>query len=660
VKSVLRYVVIAGGIIAALALALVLLPWNALRGPVAAYAAHVFQRPVTIGGDLDVELGRPLRVTLDDVSIGNVEWSQHQPMARARRVVLHFGLASLLRGEPDHVELAGPIVILERNRDGAANWHFGDDDVVPVPDSIAVDAGELRYLDPTVDADIRLELQSVKGGADAAPGLEITGKGTLHGEALSISGRGHGLAALSDTARPYRLAIEARAGRTRMRFDGAVVPAEPENVRGTLHLRGPDLSRLYPIVPSPLPWTPAYDLQGELAHTKDRWIFRGIKGSVGQSDLAGDLEIDVSTPRAKTIADLTSARFDYRDLGGFVGLPPGETALRAEVERRGPTGRVLSDRAFDLAKLRALDADVKFRGSAVRFGDIPLDNLVARLQLENGVLRFNPLDFGVADGHLVSNVRLDATPAVPQARGEIEIRRLELKRIFPKLASPQGTAGRFGGRAKFDTRGNSMAAMFARVNGEAAVIMRGGEASTLQLALTNIDLARAAELLLLGDRTAEVRCAVAALHARDGVVTPDLLVVDTSEVVIDGEGTIDLRNETYDLQLTAKSKRPSLLALRGPVVLGGTLGNPDVRPAVGPVAARVGAAVGLGAVAPPLALLPLIDPGGASDVDCRSLVEQARVQTGTTARIPRPKAKPRDPTQAEPRRAAREKTPQGG
>jgi AsmA family protein len=113
--------------------------------------------------------------------------------------------------------------------------------------------------------------------------------------------------------------------------------------------------------------------------------------------------------------------------------------------------------------------------------------------------------------------------------------------------------------------------------------------------------------------------------------------------VITGTGTIDLREEKYDLQLTAKSKRPSLLALRGPIVLGGTFKNPDAKPSVAHVATRVGVSAGLGAVAPPLALLPLIDLGGASDVDCRSLIEEARTQTGTTERIPRSKAKSSSP-----------------
>jgi uncharacterized protein involved in outer membrane biogenesis len=405
-------------------------------------------------------------------------------------------------------------------------------------------------------------------------------------------------------------------------------------------LRGPDLSLLYPIVPAPIPWTPPYSLKGELAHTKGIWMFRRFKGVVGDSDLSGDVQIDVSTPRAKTTADLVSVRFNYKDLGGFIGLPPGEplsqtAAQQQEARRRAVSSRVLPDKALEITKLREYDADVKFRGTSVKWGDVPMDNLVAHLTLQSGVLHFDPLDFGVADGHVVSNVVMDVNPRTAQAHGELDARNIELKRIFPQLASPRGSAGRIGGRARFRTEGNSVAELFAAVNGEAAVSMRGGEASTLALVLTNLDLARAASLLLKGDETGEISCAVAAVHAREGLVTPDLLVVDSTAEVITGEGTVDLRQERYDLRLKGDSKKASLLALRGPIVIGGTFKTPVVSPSLGPVAARVGAAVGLGVLAPPLAVLPLIDLGDAQDVDCRALNEDARARTGMSERIAR-------------------------
>jgi uncharacterized protein involved in outer membrane biogenesis len=648
----LRYAILAGGALTALVLLLVFFPWNVLRGPLAGYLSVRFDRPVAIDGDLDVDLGWRTRVQIDSLSIANVSWSKDRPMVTSKRAILWFSLPSLLRLEPIRAQLIDTDVLLERDADGKDNWHLVGSDPAPRIGHIEVERGVVRYRDAKARADVTVELQTIPAAGDDPAPLIFNGKGVLHGEAVQLEGKSLGLAQLQDFDDPYRLTLNARFGRTAVDFDGTVVPSDTENIRGALRLQGPDLSKLYPVVPAPLPWTPPYKLSGELTHTKQAWDFRGMTGTVGQSDLKGDVRIDVSRPRSMTTANLTSARFDSKDLGGFIGLPPGEPGQRAqtpeqqkEERRRALSYRVLPDKPLELEKLRAHDAEVTFRGTSVKWSTIPMDNLAARLTLKDGVLRFDDLDFGIADGHVIATFVVDVTRNVARAQGEFEARNVELKRLFPKLASPRGTAGRFAGRAHFKTEGNTMAAMLAAADGDAAVIMRGGEASTLQLVLTNLDLARAAVLLLRGDETAEIRCAVAGLHSKRGVMTPDLFVIDTSAVVITAQGDVDFRDEKYDLALNAKSKRPSLIALRGPIVIGGTFKAPVVGPALGPVVARVGAATGLGLVAPPLALLPLIDFGGASDVDCRSLIEQARVNTSTTESL-RPKTTQRKRTAA--------------
>jgi hypothetical protein len=632
-----RYGPIGAAAIVALALLVVFFPWNALRGPLVKYASARLHRVVSIGGDLDVELGLTTRVRVDGLAIGNAEWSKEPQMATAERVTLSFGLASLLRGRPDHVRLVEPKLLLERSVDGDANWRFdGNTGGVALRiGGIDVDHGVVRYVDPTLHADITANLQTAGAIGETPLTLRFNGSGTLRGGPFSLEGEGHGLDQLRNLDDPYRLVLDARAGATKLRFEGTVVPAQPENLRGDLHLRGADLSDLYPIVPAPLPWTPPYDLTGHLTHANSQWVFRQISGTVGHSDLAGDFTVDRSAQRTLTTAELSSRSLDYKDLGGFIGLPPGETAGRAktaaqqkEVRRRAARRGVLPDKPFDFEKLRDHDVEVTFQGRSVKWGALPIDHLVAHLVLKNGILHFEPLDFGIADGHVVSDITLDATRMPATAQAQVEVRNVELKRIFPKLASPRGTAGRVGGRAHFRTRGDSVAQLFAAGDGEGALAMRGGEASTLQVVLTNLDLARAAALMLHGDESAQIHCAVAAVHAKDGVMTPDLFVIDTSAELITGDGDIDFRNEKYGLELKADSKHPSILALRGPIVIGGTFAAPVVHPKMGPVAARIGAAVGLGLLAPPLALLPLIDLGDASDVDCKWLRQEARISSG--------------------------------
>src|SRR6202163_1021752 len=619
-----------------LVIAVLFFPWNLLRGPIASYFGHQLGRPVAIAGDLNVRLGWTPRIQVDDVSIGNAPWSEEPQMVHVQRINLRVELVSLFTGAPvvPTVELVEPQVLLEKNKDGAANWLFGDGGYAPDVrlGTIDVERGVVRYRNPALRADVSVKLQSSPAAADTPASLRFSGDGTFRGEAFRIDGQGLGLSALRKVGDPYQLSLHAQAGATDVRFAGTVVPSEVEHVKGDLQLQGKDLSQLYPIVPLPIPWTPPYKLSGQLAHREKHWSYRQFKGTVGDSDLAGDFQVDLSQARPSVTADLASGRFDYKDLGGFAGLPPGESTSGVKTGeqqkatvRRAVSARVLSDEPFKLDRFRIADADIKFRGISVTWTDAPIDNLSTHLFLKDGVLRFEPLDFGIGGGHVVAKLSLDANREIARTQGEIEVRNVELKQIFPKLASPQGTAGRFGGRASFKTQGNTVAAMFASANGEGAMIMHGGEASTLTLVMTNLDLARAAALLLQGDKTSEIRCAVASFGVAKGQMAPDLLVIDTTAVTINGSGGIDFREEKYDLHLKAQSKKASLLALRGPIVIEGTFKTPAIHPDAGQLAARLGASAGLAAVTPPLALLALVDFGGAPDVDCRALIADAKL-----------------------------------
>ena len=131
------------------------------------------------------------------------------------------------------------------------------------------------------------------------------------------------------------------------------------------------------------------------------------------------------------------------------------------------------------------------------------------------------------------------------------------------------------------------------------------------------------------------------------------LVMDTEAEKILGEGSVDLANERYALTLSAKSKKASVMALRGPILIDGSFKSPKIHPATGPIAVRVGTSVALGVAATPLAaLLPLIDFGGATDADCRALMQDAKESVEARAlKQPSPNA-PRVGANSSPRGAS--------
>ena len=619
-----------------------LFEWNWLRGPVSSYLSARFGRSVSIHGDLRGEFSLKPQLIADDVSLANTSWGSDPTMARIQRIAVRVDVLSLFGSAVSLPELTlvRPVLLLERNSEGDPNWDFGDSSAIPDIGHLSIDAGVVRYLDPVPGSDISVDVASEASESGELP-VRFRGVGKLRKNDFTIDGRAATLLALEQPDRPFQLEFQAKAGTTTARFNGTFVPARIDNVDGTLSLQGRDLSQLYPIIPVPFPWTPPYRLNGNLKHGRGAWSFSKFNGKVGESDLAGRFDLERKNDRTMVDADLVSQNLNYKDLGGLIGLAPPTAPAQArtatqnrEAAKLERTGRVLPSKPYNLEGLRGVDATVRLKGRRVVTTDVPFDNLDAVMRLKDGVLKLQPLDVGVAGGRVATMLTMDVRGKLIKTEAEVTARNVDLKQILPAIKPPKGSAGKVGGRAKFTATGNSVAEMLATSNGEVALISWGGDASELAIVLTNLDLARAVPLLLRGDANSPIRCVVAHMSSENGNMEARTLVIDTEAVKIVGAGNVDLRDERYDLRLKAHSKRPSLIALRGPIVIGGSFKSPDVHPETGQIAARVGTSIALGALNPLAALLPLIDLGGAEDANCQALIMEARseVQAKATPR----------------------------
>ncbi|MFP3498959.1 AsmA family protein, partial [Pseudomonas sp. SIMBA_059] len=87
---------------------------------------------------------------------------------------------------------------------------------------------------------------------------------------------------------------------------------------------------------------------------------------------------------------------------------------------------------------RAMDADVEFAGKRIVHSEqLPFNDLSAHVILEDGLLRLEPLRFGVAGGNLASRIRLDGRSVPLQGRAQLTARGFKLKQLFPTFAPMQ-------------------------------------------------------------------------------------------------------------------------------------------------------------------------------------------------------------------------------
>ena len=629
-----RAQIVLGVLFAVLVLLIVLFDWNWFKRPLEMAVQASTGRQLRIDGDLDVDLGRVTRLMADRIRFANAEWSKEPIMASADRVEVGFEIWPLLfrrEARIPEIRLAAPKLRLETGPQGVGNWVFGDSDGKPVQfRRIWIEDGRLQFFDVPKKTDIDIAVNSVQAqgkdmqGKSTAPPIEVKGKGRWTGNAFNISGRAESPLELSNSEEPYRIDLRANAGPTRAHARGNLLnPFELRYFNLQFTLAGQDMEDLYPLIGIATPATPPYKLYGRLIRKANVWRYQDFTGVVGDSDLGGTANVTLGRKRPLLEANLVSRRLDLDDLAGFLGAPPqtggNETTnpeLKAQALRLAADTRVLPDKPYDLGKLRSMDADVRLKAHRINAPTLPLDDMDAHLKLNDGILELVPLNFGVAGGDIRSTIRMDAREAVIRTRAQVSARRLNLSKLFPDVKLTQDAVGLIGGEIAITGTGNSIAAMLGSANGDIALGMGHGQISNLLMELAGIDIAEALKFLVTKDRKVPIRCAFGDFAVKDGLMQSRALAFDTEDTIIVGKGNISLKDETLGLELRPRPKDRSILALRSPLVVGGTFKDPSFHPDFKRLGLRGAVALALGSIAPPAALLATLELGPGKDSSC--------------------------------------------
>ena len=626
-----RWLTVLVFLFAALLILIALWDWNWFKGPVERAVQAKTGREFHIHGDLDVDLGRVTTVRGDGLTFANATWARQPQMATADRAEIDLRVWPLLRGQVriPEIRLVRPDVLLETapDKDQPGNWDFlgPSDGDPPVLQRLLVDDGRLQFRDAAGKTDVLVSLDSGKPrDKDSGPPLLVKGKGRWQGNPFSLEGNTESPLELTNTGHPFRIHLDGRAGSTHAIASGTLTnPFQLRVFDLELMLSGQDMEDLYPLIGVAMPSTPPYRLKGRLKRDNAVWRYENFTGTAGDSDLGGTAQINVSGERPFLKADLVSKRLDFDDLAGFIGAPPktgaGESAnaeQKAKAAALAASAKVLPETPYDLSKLRAMDADVRWKAQRINSPTLPLDDMDAHLKLNDGLLRLEPLNFGVAGGDIRSTIRMDARKQAISTQLQATIRKVQLGKLFPDAKLAEQASGGISGDINLTGQGNSVAAMLGSSDGAVALGIGRGHVGNLIMELAGLDVAESVKFLFTGDKQIPLRCAWGDFAVDNGVMQSRSLAFDTTDTLILGEGKVDLKQEQLDLLLRPRPKDMSILALRSPLRIGGTFKDPSFRPDFKALGIRGAIALALGSIAPPAALLATIETGPGEDSNC--------------------------------------------
>lgn len=619
------------------AAAISLFDWNMLKPYVERQVEKKTGRVFMIRGNLDVSLSFTPKISMEGLSLANADWGTRQPMLAIDKLSFRINPWKLLGGEivlPE-ISISRPEVLLEKNRDGKRNWDFKKEEKeteLPKMGRLMIDQGKLIFRDPKTETDITARIATDSASADARETpLNIVAEGKF--TSLEFTSQVHGGAVISlmDRNLPYPIRGNARIGTTHAAFDGTITGLQALSAMDLkLQLDGNDLSALYPITGIVVFPSPPYRISGRLLHRKTEWSLKEFSGQVGKSDLGGSILFDTGGERPMLRGDVISRVLDLEDLRGFVGARKGPQPQDSPAEKQekkasmaAQRDRLLPDQEFRVDRLRAMDADIKFTGESILNKDLPVEHLITHTRIDNGLMVLDA-DFTVAGGSINADVTVNARSDPPAAEAQVDVKRLQLPKLFPKMELTHESLGLIGGRARIKSRGKSVGTLLGSADGRFGLIMSGGWISNMMLEIVGLDGAEILKFLVIGDKNVKVRCAVADFDIKMGLMKSEAFVIDTTDTNILGDGHINLAEETIKMKLSPEPKDFSIVSLRTPVHLSGTFKEPKIYPDK-MLAIRVGAAVLLGVFATPLAsLIPLIETGPGEDHNCRALIASVK------------------------------------
>lgn len=559
-------------------------------------------RDLVLAGDIDLAISLHPSIEVTDVRFGNASWGSRPDMATLAGFALEVSAIPLLSGEikVNRLVLDGADVLLETDAEGIGNWSFAPSDsaatgaseggagTIPRIDELMLRDSKLTYRDGRTGHVMELWLN--EASIRQIDGfLTIAGDGAYGGTPFTISGKVGDLAALLSGA-PIPLEIELGVAGAVFKASGRIVDAKPDlDIAAT----GASLADLSALSGSPLPMIGPYDVKGHLGADGDAFTVAGFAARFGGSDLAGDLGIALGGERPRFTASLTATTIDLADLG---------TAGGDQAAPDVTSPYVILDTPLPLDALAAFDADLTVAVGALEIDDkTTVNDLAMTLTVAGGSLSVDPFTARYGGGTIAGSLALDVGAEATRLTFKTTVDDLDYGQLAKTYGVTDKVAGTVDIAIDLAGAGTTPRAIARTLDGRTEITGDKGTIDNQLLAVVAVGLGDVMGPLFGGKDETPLNCIVSRFAIAGGVATSDAQVIDARTFAVAGTGTIDLRDETLNMQFDTSSRQTALVSLAIPFNVGGTLKNPSVTP--DPAGAALAAAKIAGTAFNPLAAL---------------------------------------------------------
>jgi uncharacterized protein involved in outer membrane biogenesis len=664
ISTILKIVgVLVVAVVVAIAAIVLTIDPNDYKDDIQQAAKDATGRDLAIEGDIGLELGLTVGLSIDGVRFANASWGSQPDMLRAKEVAVRVAILPLISGALDvkGLTIRDADILFETDAQGRSNTDFSQPGAAqpaagaPAPSggsagaqvSIAINNVVIENATVTVrNAKTKSETLLVVSrlnasglGADAPLDIDLAAELTLDGNKLPLSlpGTVGAPAVLMAGNRPFPIDLSGKALGFDFKAKGSI--NEPKTMSGialALDASAADLSGLRPFAGDALPTAKPFSFKGSVTGGGKTFAVDGMALKLGATEIGGALQASLAGPRPRLAGKLVAPKIDLTER-----MPPKQEGAAAgggaPAAGSGSGGGARPDKVFPndplpLDGLKAADAKLSLAVVELIAPGATLTDLSADLALDNGNLAITPFGFALSGSRFDGNVSLAARSAPAKLALALKAPALDMGRMLKEQADIELLRGNAAIDVDVAGSGNSVAAIMASLNGHSRMLMKEGQAKTESFDLIVGGLSSVmGSLFSSKSEWTVLNCMASDFQIEKGVAKSRVNLIDTELLTISADGQVDLGQETLAMKVTPAPKSTTI-NVSVPIKIGGTLANPTFAPDELATVKKLGGILGL-AVFPPAAIVGLTEMGG-SDNECVKLAQEggkAPAQQGDSA-----------------------------
>lgn len=586
------------------------------KGPVESAATFALGRKVNVGEKIILTTSLRPFFQMEGLRIANPEGFKKADFMRMKSARLKVFLLPLLQGKIHIAEInvTGLSINLLENKQGAINWTLRPEGKVPAkiagksksetPSIKLLDKSNFKlagnslvisrlflkdilvsYQDAKMTSPAQFKIDECNGAMKAGHPFDLTFKGQLL-EAPYVTNVN--IASLEEFILKNRswLTINTKIADTRFDLSGGI---ELEKVLKSLRLKvsveGDRLDSLNRLLKIDLPPLKAYHGGGTLLLQKNRVDLTDLAIQVGESRLHGDININTSGTRPMVTVNMKAPRIQLDNFDTGDWSPEKDNTGHSGKGKYNPAQKEnLSDRKKKLANtgqlkelispevLKTINVKMDVTADKVFSGKDELGSGNLTFSLKDGQLVLDPVQLNIPGGDFFLSASLRPDPAEPEASLKAVIKNFDfgiwVRHIKPKEKMGgiinldldlKSTAGR---KEDLMKKGSGYFDYSGRLEN-----LKSGVVDLWAVNLITAALSREKE------NESRINCVVGRWTLKDGLLTPDLFLIDTTKIRICGQGQIDFNKEYIDIKVAPVPKRPEYFNLATPLQIQGSFAN---------------------------------------------------------------------------------------